>query len=176
MELVVPSRDGFEFFTTPEKIRILSRPFAYWSALSYALIPTVPSSMHRFLDRLRDLDVESLPSIPAEQVVFWDAAGDRGRWSIARACVGLSRCFAYALIPWAFFSYASDAPFAWDPVGLAWLLGILLLAWLGGASVVTFRTRAERKEIEGGRNWFRIVWFAVWMIAICSHAYRAFTR
>jgi hypothetical protein len=77
----------------------LTRPLRWPQALWAGLLPGFPSAVRRFLHRLDFGDLDDLPPpIRAEQVAFWDAAGDRERLSRPRLAVVAARLLAYSLI------------------------------------------------------------------------------
>ncbi|MES2670310.1 MAG: hypothetical protein V4673_07850 [Pseudomonadota bacterium] len=76
----------------------LSRPLHWPQALWAGLMPGYPSAVRSFLRRLDYGNLDDLPAaIREEQIAFWNAAGDRSRFSIPRWAVSVARLFAYTL-------------------------------------------------------------------------------
>lgn len=76
----------------------LSRPLLWPQALWAGLMPGYPSAVRSFLRRLDFGNLDDLPAaIREDQIAFWDAAGDRTRFSIPRWSVSVARLCAYTL-------------------------------------------------------------------------------
>lgn len=77
----------------------LTRPLRWPQALQAALMPGYPGAVRAFLYRLDFGDLDDLPpQIDADQIAFWEAAGDRDRLSKPRLAVGAFRCAVYSAI------------------------------------------------------------------------------
>ena len=76
----------------------LSCPLHWPQALWAGLMPGFPSAVRRFLRRLDFGNLDDLPGpIREEQIAFWEAAGDRSRFSTPRWAVSVARLVAYTL-------------------------------------------------------------------------------
>jgi hypothetical protein len=79
-------------------LKQLCRPLNTAQAVYAGLMPMYPSAVRKFLYRLDFGDIDDLPApINPEQVAFWDAAGDRARFSKPRWLVSVARLVAYTL-------------------------------------------------------------------------------
>lgn len=79
-------------------LKQLSRPLHWPQALWAALMPGYPSAVRTFMRRLDFGNLDDLPlPIREDQIAFWDAAGDRSRFSKPRWVVSVARLFAYTL-------------------------------------------------------------------------------
>lgn len=76
----------------------LSRPLHWPQALWAALVPGYPSAVRTFMLRLDFGNLDDLPMpLREDQIEFWNAAGDRLRFSKPRWAVSVVRLFAYTL-------------------------------------------------------------------------------
>jgi len=80
-------------------LKQLSRPRRWPQALWVALMPGYPSAVRNFLLRLDFGNLDDLPTqIREDQIEFWEAAGDRSRFSKARWAVSVVRLIAYTSV------------------------------------------------------------------------------
>ena len=78
-------------------LKQLARPFRLIQALWAGLVPGYPTAVRNLLRRLDFGSLDALPtSIREDQIAFWDAAGDRSKFSAPRMMIGAFRCLAYA--------------------------------------------------------------------------------
>ena len=78
-------------------LKQLARPLRLMQALWAGLVPGYPGAVRNFLRRLDFGNLYALPtSIREDQIAFWDAAGDRSKFSAPRMMIGAARCIAYA--------------------------------------------------------------------------------
>jgi hypothetical protein len=125
-------RTGMDGGSTASNIRLtarilrqLRRPMNIVQALFAALAPMYPTAVRRFLHRLDFGDLDDLPPpVDPEQVAFWDAAGDRHRFSRPRWAVSAARLVAYPLAVTLAFVLLSQLR---DPAIVG--SGVLALAW-----------------------------------------------
>lgn len=76
----------------------LRRPWSWPQTLAMALVPGLPSRLHRFTRTVRGMaDGELPPGLDPRQGAFWEDAGDRERWSWPRAVVLALRLALYPL-------------------------------------------------------------------------------
>ncbi len=89
-------------------LKQLSRPLHWPQALWAALVPGYPSAVRTFMRRLDFGNLDDLPApIREDQIAFWDAAGDRSRFSKPRWVVSVARLFVYTLAIAALFALLS---------------------------------------------------------------------
>lgn len=80
-------------------LRQLTRPLRWPQALWAGLMPGYPSAVRKFLRHLDYGAIDDLPPpIRAEQIDFWDAAGNRERLSKPRWAVMCARAFVYTAL------------------------------------------------------------------------------
>ena len=78
-------------------LKQLARPFRLIQALWAGLVPGYPTAVRNLLRRLDFGSLDALPtSIREDQIAFWDAAGDRSKFSAPRMMIGAFRCLVYA--------------------------------------------------------------------------------
>lgn len=76
----------------------LCRPLNIGQAAFAGLMPMYPSVVRKFIYRLDFGSIDDLPApIDPEQVAFWDAAGNRSRFSKPRWAVSVARLVVYAI-------------------------------------------------------------------------------
>ncbi len=120
-------------------LRQLSRPLQWPQALWAGLMPGYPSAVRIFLRRLDFGNLDDLPGpIRKDQIAFWDAAGDRSRFSTPRWAVSVARLVAYALtlvLGFKLFFAITSPRNTFDPASIVNDIGIvfmlMLIGWLG---------------------------------------------
>lgn len=116
----------------------LSRPLLWPQALWAGLMPGYPSAVRSFLRRLDFGNLDDLPTpIREDQIAFWDAAGDRSRFSTPRWAVSVARLFAYALaiaVVFALFSPIAQPESIYSQTSITSVIGksftAMLIGWL----------------------------------------------
>lgn len=116
----------------------LSRPLLWPQALWAGLMPGYPSAVRSFLRRLDFGNLDDLPTpIREDQIAFWDAAGDRSRFSTPRWAVSVARLFAYTLaiaVMFALFTTTTSSTSAFRATSIADVIGgsftPMLAGWL----------------------------------------------
>lgn len=119
-------------------LRQLSRLVQWPQVLWAGLMPGYPSAVRSFLRRLDFGNLDDLPGpIREDQVAFWDAAGDRSRFSTPRWTVSVARLFAYTLaiaMMFALFTTTTSSRSAFRATSIADVIGgsfaTMLAGWL----------------------------------------------
>ncbi len=120
-------------------LRQLSRPLHWPQALWAALMPGYPSAVRNIMRRLDFGNLDDLPGpIREDQIAFWNAAGDRSRFSIPRWAVSVARLVVYAptlVLGFKVFFAITSSRDSFDPVSVAEDIGnifiAMLIGWLG---------------------------------------------
>jgi hypothetical protein len=159
---------------TQRILKQLRRPLSTTQALLAGLMPLYPSAVRRFLHRLNFGNIEDLPvPIDPGQVAFWDAAGDRSRFSIQRLLIGFTRCLAYAAIGALLISLVKamspDAIINPTTVLIAalTLLSAMLsgwLTWVGAQACLDWQSQAESET----QRFARLRWAFIPMLALLA--------
>lgn len=124
---------------TGRVLRQLSRPLQWQQALWAGLMPGYPSAVRSVLRRLDFGNLDDLPGpIREDQIAFWDAAGDRSRFSTPRWAVSVARLVAYALtlvLGFKLFFAITSPRNTFDPASVMEDIGnifiVMLIGWLG---------------------------------------------
>jgi hypothetical protein len=160
-------------------LRQVKQPFNVLKACITALVPMYPTAIRQFLLRMDFGNLDDLPpQIDRGQIEFWEAAGDRTRISKRRLQVGLTRCFAYALIGMiGTFLIKWMTPDNVIALDVAWKAGtimliVLLQGWLmllGGQACMQWQCLPEPEEDEQERfRWLRLAFIP--MLALLAVA------
>lgn len=155
----------------------IRRPMRIAQALFAGLVPAYPSAVRRFVHRLDFGDLDDLPPpIDLQQVAFWDAAGNRSRFSAPRLMIGATRCFAYALVGVAItlLVKAMTPGAVVDPTialktGATLLVALLAgwLTWVGGQACLDWQCLPEGEDARLGRlRWALIPSLAALAVAL----------
>ncbi len=157
----------------------LRRPMNIAQILFAGLMPMYPSAVRRFLRRLDFGNLDDLPApIEPAQVAFWEAAGDRSRFSAPRLQIGAMRCLAYAAIGVlvVLLVKALTPGTVIDPAialktGTTLLAGLFAgwLAWLGGQATLEWQCLPQDGEERFGRSrWALIPMLALLAVVLDS--------
>ncbi len=155
----------------------IRRPMRTAQALFAGLVPAYPSAVRRFVHRLDFGDLDDLPPpIDPQQVAFWDAAGNRSRFSAPRLMIGAARCFAYALVGVAIVLLVKAmTPGAVVDPTIALKTGATLLAallagwstWIGGQACLDWQCLPENEDVRLRRvRWALIPSLAALAVAL----------
>lgn len=142
-------------------LKQLARPLRLMQALWAGLVPGYPSAVRNFLRRLDFGNLDALPtSIREDQIAFWDAAGDRSKFSAPRMMIGAARCIAYATAA-TFALMLVDAmsqrnfndPAILLKTGVALPTAMLAawLTWIGARALVEWQCLPESAQARFGR-------------------------
>lgn len=160
---------------TERILRQVSRPLSWPQALVAALMPMYPTTVRRFLHRLDHGDLDDLPPpIDADQIAFWNAAGDRSRFTRERWGVGIARVLTYAAI--AALLHAGFSAMAGSSVlkvstpavamgGLV-LMATAWLSWIGHDAFTTWQSRHD--GYDEPRPWLRRFAIPVLVLSGCA--------
>ena len=124
---------------TGRVLRQLSRPLQWPQALWAGLMPGYPSAVRSVLRRLDFGNLDDLPGpVRQDQIAFWDAAGDRSRFSAPRWAVSVARLVAYALtlvLGFKLFFAITSPRNTFEPMSVVEDIGnifiVMLIGWLG---------------------------------------------
>lgn len=142
----------------------LARPLHWPQALWAGLVPGYPGAVRRFMLRLDFGNLDDLPTpIRGDQIAFWNAAGDRSRFSAPRWAVSVARLVAYALIlvlGFKLFFAITSSGNAFDPMSVVEDIGnifiVMLIGWLGYLAYEVFmRWQALPESAPARIPWFR---------------------
>ena len=119
-------------------LRQLSRPVQWPQVLWAGPMPGYPSAVRSFLRRLDFGNLDDLPApIREDQIAFWDAAGDRSRFSMPRWAVSVARLFVYTLaiaVVFALFSPIAQPESIYSQTSISSVIGksftAMMIVWL----------------------------------------------
>lgn len=116
----------------------VTRPLRWPQVLWASVVPGYPSAVRSFLRQLDFGNLDDLPTqIREDQVAFWDAAGDRSRFSTPRWAVSVARLFAYTVaiaVVFALFSPIAQPESIYSQTSISSVIGksftAMLIGWL----------------------------------------------